>query len=347
MTKRLFLHILEKIKIYDEYFEHKINAAGVVGCSPLQKMTAALRMLAYGGPADGLDEYLRMGESTIIESLKRFTESVVAVFGPSYLRAPNNLEVAQLLAKAEERGFPGMLGSIDCMHWRWEKCPHSLARDVHSHYQKPTLILEVVASHDLRIWHACFGLPGSHNDVNVLHRSPVFDDLASGNAVEVNFTINGNQYNMGYYLADGIYPDWATLVKSVSLPQGRKKRFFAKKQAEFRKDVERAFGVLQSRWSIMHGPARFWTPRDLNYIVYCIIILHNMIIEDEREMTRLANEDYIGSSNPSYGQNRNVPAIEELIKKHEAIQSVETNNQLQLDLIEHIWSKFGDEDIDD
>jgi hypothetical protein len=61
-------------------------------------------------------------------------------------------------------------------------------------------------------------------------------------------------------------------------------------------------------------------------------------------MTRLENDEYLGSSSPSYGQNRNVPPIEELIKKDEAIQSVEANNQLQLDLIEHLWSKFGDED---
>jgi hypothetical protein len=56
-------------------------------------MTVALRMLAYEGPADELDEYLRMGESTIFERLKRFTVAVVAIFGPSYLRAPNNQEV--------------------------------------------------------------------------------------------------------------------------------------------------------------------------------------------------------------------------------------------------------------
>eukprot|EP00267_Zea_mays_P040381 XP_008680097.1 uncharacterized protein LOC103655065 [Zea mays] len=42
MMKRLFLRILQKIKVYDEYFEHKINVAGVVGCSSLQKMTAAV-----------------------------------------------------------------------------------------------------------------------------------------------------------------------------------------------------------------------------------------------------------------------------------------------------------------
>ena len=43
-------------------------------------MTAAIRMLAYGVAADVVDDYVRIGESTTIESLKRFVRAVVAIF---------------------------------------------------------------------------------------------------------------------------------------------------------------------------------------------------------------------------------------------------------------------------
>jgi hypothetical protein len=75
------------------------------------------------------------------------------------------------------------------------------------HMGKPTIILEVVTTWDFRIWHAFFGMPGSHIDINVLQRSPMFDDLVNGRAPLVEFNVNGTDYHMGYYLAKGIYPD--------------------------------------------------------------------------------------------------------------------------------------------
>jgi hypothetical protein len=113
------------------------------------------------------------------------------------------------------------------------------------HIRVTSIILEAVASNDLWIWHAFFGLTGSHNDINVLQQSPLFAKLCEGEAPEVNFSINGHDYKMGYYLADDIYPSWVTFVRTIGQPQGNKKKYFAKTQETVRKDVKRAFKVLQ------------------------------------------------------------------------------------------------------
>ena len=76
---------------------------------------------------------------------------------------------------------------------------------------EPTIILEAVTSKDLWIWHAFFGMPGSHNDINVVHRSPILARLAQGEGPHVNYTINGNEYTMSYFLTDDIYPSWPHL----------------------------------------------------------------------------------------------------------------------------------------
>ncbi|XP_057425967.1 uncharacterized protein LOC130719363 [Lotus japonicus] len=145
-----------------------VDAVGRQGLSPLQKCTAAIRMLAYGSPADSVDEYVRIGESTAIECLKNFVE-------------------------------------------------------------------------------------GSNNDITVLNQSPVFNEVLRGAAPMVKFRVNETMYHMGYYLADGIYPEWGTFVKTIPMPQGEKKQKFAKRQEAARKDVERAFGVLQSRFAIVNN----------------------------------------------------------------------------------------------
>ena len=69
--------------------------------------------------------------------------------------------------------------------------------------------------------------------------------------------MTGHEYTKGYYLANGIYPSWCTLVKSIKKPKTSIE--FAKVQEAARKDIERALGVLQSRFAIVRGLARFGT----------------------------------------------------------------------------------------
>ncbi|XP_062112627.1 uncharacterized protein LOC133823792 [Humulus lupulus] len=95
---------------------------------------------------------------------------------------------------------------------------------------------------------------------------------------------------MGYYLADDIYPKCYTLVQSIHDPRGPKNKLFAMKQEACRKDVERAFGVLQSRFAIITGPTRFWNKKVLHDIMTSCIIMHNVIIEDERDINASIEE---------------------------------------------------------
>jgi hypothetical protein len=116
MSRRLFLRIANAVEAHNPYFKQRTDALGVLGLSCLQKVIAAHMILAYGIPADLTDEYLRIEETTAIESLGASVKAIVEVFGDWYLRAPNEVDICRLLSIGELRGFPGMLGSIDCMH---------------------------------------------------------------------------------------------------------------------------------------------------------------------------------------------------------------------------------------
>ena len=284
MRKHIFLRIVGDLSSSNNYFTQRSDATKKEGISPLAKCTMAMRMLAYGVAADAVDEYIKIGGTTALECLRRFCKGIIRLYEHEYLRAPTQDDLQRILRVSEMRGFPGMIGSIDCMHWEWKNCPTAWeGQFTRGDKGTTTVILEAVASHDLWIWHAFFGCPGTLNDINVLDRSPVFDDVEQGNTPKVNFFVNQRPYNMAYCLADGIYPSYPTFVKSIRLPQSEPDKLFAQRQEACRKDIERAFGVLQARFKIIREPARLWDIADLAIIMRSCIILHNMIVEDERE----------------------------------------------------------------
>jgi len=83
---------------------------------------------------------------------------------------------------------------------------------------------------------------------------------------------------MGYYLTDGIYPQWAIFVKTIQSPLGNKRKYFAKAQEAVRKDVERAFGVLQSRFPLFVDLLVSGIRIHLEKSLTACVIMHNMII---------------------------------------------------------------------
>nr|GEW90706.1 hypothetical protein [Tanacetum cinerariifolium] len=122
---------------------------------------------------------------------------------------------------------------------------------------------------------------GENNDINELDNSPLFDDLLDNLAHAVPYVVNRVEYHNGYYLADGIYPECASFVKSFTVATDPKHTYFKQRQESARKDVERAFGVLQGRFGLIQQPAHAYEVNTLRRIMYAGIIMHNMILEDQ------------------------------------------------------------------
>ena len=143
---------------------------------------------------------------------------------------------------------------------------------------------------------------------------------------------------MGYYLADGIYPQWAAFVKTISNPTGPKKCGFAAAQESVRKDVKRAFGVLQARWGIVHGAAMMWDPEVLWQVMTCCVILHNMIVEDEGEGA--ARTDFEKPGEHVHLPKQEAEYVMQFLEMHRQLR----DEVAQLnDLVEHMYVFMGKE----
>ncbi|KAI5353759.1 hypothetical protein L3X38_006653 [Prunus dulcis] len=188
---------------YDTYFIQKYDVAGVLGLLLEQKLTAVIRMMAYGSSANQVDEIARMRKSITLESLVKFYDTIETFYTRDYLRKPTPRNLQRLLQKAEAQGF---------FKHDWKH----------------------------RLGLAClFGVAESQNELNVLGQSPIFNNVLRSEALNISYEINNTVYWNGYYLADDIYSRWTTFVKSIPHPRCEKEKLFSVYQEGYRKDVER------------------------------------------------------------------------------------------------------------
>jgi len=64
MKRHVFIRILNAVQSVDSYFQQREDCTGLLGLSALQKVVAAMRILAYGLPLDAVDEYVQIVTST-------------------------------------------------------------------------------------------------------------------------------------------------------------------------------------------------------------------------------------------------------------------------------------------
>ena len=343
MSSRLCKHIVQDVATHD------IDRAGKLNASPEQKVTAALRVLCYGVSADARDEYVRMNESTINLTLRRFATAISELYGPKYLRSPTREDVAYYAERNAKRGHPGMFGSIDCCHFEWDMCPTALRGQHLNKDHNVTNILEAIATDDCWIWHAFFGMPGSCNDLNVLNASPFIQTLMQGGLPDCRFTVNGTSRLKPYVLTDGIYPPWLCFQKGFSEPVTEEQKLYATIVSALRKDVERAFGILRKRFNFLKVPCRLWFIEDIVLLMKCCLILHNMIVEDERDEIDVQNRLYfldeleahvdetIQVDGVAASLERETP-LTELVRNMLLTRDKDEHFALRNDLMAHVWN---------
>lgn len=121
---------------------------------------------------------------------------MIEIFGEHYLREPNAEDTTRLMQMGESKGFQGMLGCIGDGRIVLQHGMGSSLDIVMTQQSFWKLLHQMICGFGmLTLW-----MLGSHNDLKVLQRSPLFARLTRGEVPPVNFEVNGRQYTKGYWL---------------------------------------------------------------------------------------------------------------------------------------------------
>jgi hypothetical protein len=264
---------------------------GVTGPSLEARILLPLRTLAYGVADHTFCPCFSMAITTAKTCCREFNRAITKYFAHEFLRLPSPADLKSISdLHLRVHGVPGMLGSLDCMHTYWKNCPVAWQGSFQGRDKgKSTIILEAVADHCLWFWHASYGYSGALNDLNVLTLSPLMRRITDGSFTVteshsgvVPFFIGDTTpaFDKMFMLVDGIYPSYSRFIRGFKEPVTDEECAFTSWQEGARKDVERAFGVLQGKWKSVATPIQTVDPKYIASMVSCCLILHNMGVSD-------------------------------------------------------------------
>ncbi len=199
------------------YWPQRRRGFGPLGHTAEQRVLSALRILSTGCSYDILDDVSLMSEEAVREAFQCFCNDVIEIYGDKFLnRRPTKEELKHISSSYTTVGFPGCIGSVDCMKLYWKNCPYyekGQLLNTKESTSLATVVCEGWSDHDLYCWNWFPGRPGTNNDITVLHCSPLFRDIFNN-----IFNINSNDVyyippsknprTMYYFLVDGIYRSW-------------------------------------------------------------------------------------------------------------------------------------------
>ena len=129
---------------------------------------ASLRVLGSGCTFEAVEELTAVSECTH----RKFFHEQFCMWGAKaaeeHICMPRTEEeIAHVLRWYEQRGFPGCVGSVDCVHLIWDRCPASAFSACKGKGSFPTLAFEVVCSNTKKILSVSQFFFGAVNDKTI------------------------------------------------------------------------------------------------------------------------------------------------------------------------------------
>lgn len=310
VSKTRFQRMLEDFGNSDIKFYHP-----KYGASLEVRLLLPLKCLAFAEGAHQSTSYFQVSRTFSRECSFQFDEAFKVLYLAEYLRIPDASDLREIsLMHEKKHGVPGMFGSLDCWHTEWKNCPKAWQGSYkNGKEKKPTIKMEAVCDHHLWFWHASYGYAGTMNDINVMDRSPLLARFADGRfavveneAGTVPYSIGEEEFPQMFVLTDGAYPQFSRFVKGIKVPLTAEQKKYTGWQEAARKDIERAFGVIQILWKFTARPILLYGLQNISARIATCMMLHNMLVSD-----RVMDGDVYARYRPSNSNEDNYDLLDE------------------------------------
>jgi hypothetical protein len=249
------------------------------------KLLGVLRIIGRNWCLDDVNESSGISESTMQRFFHRFCRIFVANFWDDFVKKPDVATLDAILEVYARLGLPGCIGSIDCVHLRWDMCPVSWTNICQGKEGYPSLVFEICCSHNRKILSCTNYFWGTINDKTIVKYDDYVMAVKEGRIwADITFKVvdeNGTERTMTgvWFLCDNGYHRWKCLQAPIPLCSELSKIYWSEWMESVRKDVECCFGILKARFRFLREGIKIHCAEEINNVMHLCCILHNMLLE--------------------------------------------------------------------
>jgi hypothetical protein len=267
------------------WFTEGVDCAGHRSAPLELKILAVLRVLGRGYCFDGVEELTLISAEVLRIFFRKFCTMFSRENFDKYCNPPETeVEIANAMEVYTKLGLPGCIGSADCVHIRWERCP-SGNRSFHKGKEGyPTLSYEVTVDHRKKIIAATQGHPGCRNDKTIVKFDGFITAIHDGELyADVPYSLTAEDGSVSiekglYLIVDGGYHKWKCLQCPLKHTSIKPDAYWSKWVESVRKDVECVFGILKGRFRCLKLPIYYHDKATIDSMFFTCCILHNMLL---------------------------------------------------------------------
>ena len=274
---------------WTEWKPDKVDAAGKLVSSLELKVLGALYVLGNGATQFQVSIQTNLSEEVHRSFFLSWISKMSSIKDEYIFMPTTDEQFEKVVGEYSARGLPGCVGSVDCVHVGWDKCPSQYHNMYSGKEGFPSIAYEVICTARKFIQSVSVGHPGSRNDKHIVRTDDSVMELLQGNGWLQSkswkaFGLDGRQvpFFCVYLICAGGYHRWPCLISPVKagVPGSAVMKWSAKVES-VRKDIEGVFGILKVRFKFLKNFNSLHKQSAIDDAFVTCCILHNMLLESD------------------------------------------------------------------